>query len=786
MSAKSDGWFGRPVRRVEDGQLLRGRGRFVGDIERPGQLHAAFVRSPHAHARIKGIETSAALALPGVAAVLTFADLGAAARPMPPFLAKTAPKALVEFLKPEVKADDSFLLPPDKVRYAGEAVAMVIAESRYLAEDAAELVEVDYEPLPAVADVEAALQPDAPLLHEAWGDNVCVRFTVQKGDVDQAFQRADHVVRERFYVHRYTGITIETRGAVAEYDPERRELMVWSATQNAHPLRQGIAHLLGLPQFTVRVIAPDVGGGYGIKAILYPEDVLVALAALRLGRPVKWIEDRLEHLRSAIHAREQIHDIELALDADGRILGMRDRFLIDNGPYNHLGLAMPHNTVAHLMGPYRVPALWVEARCVVTNKVPAAPYRGAGRPEAVFAVDRVIDCAARQLGMDPAELRLRNSVRPDEMPYDAGLLYRDGQPLVYDSGDYPETMRRALALVDYERLRAQQAELRAQGRYLGVGTSSYVEGTGVGPFEGAVVRVDGSGKVVVYTGACSQGQGHQTVFAQICADHLGVDLADVTIVGGDTAGLTHGYGTIASRSGVTAGNAVAAAAGEVRARALKMAAQLLEAHPDDLEIRNGQVQVVGLPGRKVSLGEVAQALEPGRPRPADLQPGLEATVYYEPPTVTYTNGAHAVVVEVDVETGQVRTLKYAIAHDCGRMINPMIVEGQVHGGVAQGIGGGLFEELVYDGEGQLLTASLMDYLVPTAAEIPHFEVAHLESPSPRNPLGIKGLGEGGAISPPAAYANAVEDALAPFGVKITRGPLSPTRVRDLIAAARRQ
>jgi aerobic carbon-monoxide dehydrogenase large subunit len=766
-------WVGRSVRRREDDRLLRGAGRFLADVARPGQVHAHFVRSPHAHARLLGLDASGALALPGVVGVFTHADVPAG--PMPPFLWDSPPDKLVQVLRPHLRPCHPPLLPGDRVRFAGQAVAVVLAEDRYLAEDAAELVAVDYEPLDAVVDVEAALAAGAPELHDGWGDNVAVRFEVSKGDAATALARADVVVRERFASQRQAPLPLETRGALAEWDATAGTLTLWSTTQNAHPLRRAISRAAGLAPERVRVIAPDVGGGFGGKGVLYPEDLLVGLLAMRTGRPVKWVEDRAEHLRSAIHAREQVHEVELGLARDGEILALRDRFVVDSGAFNPLGLVIPYNTIAHLMGPYRVANLEAVATAALTNKVPAAPYRGAGRPEAVFAVERALELAARSLGLDPLELRLRNLLRPDELPFAAGILYRDGEPLVLDSGDYPAALRRAAELVDYAGVRvAAGRERRPGGRRLGVGLACYVEGTGIGPFEGAAVEVDGDGGVLVRTGACSQGQGHATVLAQVCADHLGVDPGQVTVVGGDTEGLERGWGTVASRSAVVAGGAVAAAARALRERAVRLAAGLLEVAEEDLAVEDGQVTVAGAPARRLSLGQVARAARvAGEP--------LATTEYFAPPTVTWANGAHAAVVEVDEDTGEVRLLRYAVAHDCGRPINPAIVEGQVLGGVAQGIGGALYEELVYDEDGQLVVGTLADYLVPTAGEVPGTALAHLESPSPLNPLGVKGVGEGGAIPGPAVIANAVEDALARPGAVVRRTPLSPGYVRSLLA-----
>jgi carbon-monoxide dehydrogenase large subunit len=762
-------WVGRPLRRREDERLLRGAGRFVADVDEPGQLHAVFVRSPYAHARIRGIDARHALALPGVNVVITREDVPAG--PLPPFLWDTPPEKLVSALRPHLRPCHPPLLP-DRALYVGQAVAIVVADNRYVAEDAAELVEVDYEPLPAVATLEQSLAPDAPVVHDGWEDNIAVRFVVSKGDVATALDAAAVVVRERFSVQRQAGIPIETRGAVASYDSAVGKLTLWSATQNSHPLRRAVSRVSGLPLESVRVIAPNVGGGFGIKGVLYPEDLLVALLAIKLERPVKWIEDRLEHMQSAVQAREQVHQIELGVDERGEIVGLRDHLLVDSGAYNPLGLVIPYNTIAHLMGPYRVPSFEATAEAVITTKVPTAPYRGAGRPEAVFAVERSLDLAARQLGIDPVELRLRNLVRADEMPWDTGILYRDGEPLVLDGGEYPALLRRAAELVDWDDVRRERG-----GCLIGRGVGFYVEGTGIGPYEGALVQLAADGRVSVRTGACSQGQGHETVLAQVCADSLGVDPSTVDVVGGDTEGLEKGWGTVASRSAVVAGNAVAEAAAAVCEQALLVAGGLLGIAPAELTIVDGRVIALGAPGRSIELRAVAEAAgAQGSP--------LAATAYHEPPTVTWSSGAHAAVVAVDAETGVVEVLRYAAVHDCGREINPMIVAGQVHGGVAQGIGAALYEEVLYDEDGQLLNATLADYLVPTAVETPSILVDNLETPSPLNPLGVRGVGEGGAVAPPAAIANAVEDALVGFGpgAVVRKTPLTPSAVRSLMAS----
>ena len=780
MGAK---YFGAAVKRREDPRFLRGDGRFVDDVTLPGMLHAAFFRSPHAHARIDKIHMTAAAAAPGVARVFTFADLDRWMKPLPLFGA--APAGLAGVVKFDVRQAPQWALCRERARYVGEIVAMVLAESRAAAEDAVDLIEVDWEPLPPVVDMVRAGEPGGPLVHQEWGTNVGVGFSHSIGDADAAFARADVTVSETFHIQRYVGMPLEGRGVVAAWDRRDGTLTTWNSTQVSHFVQQGLTTALGLPPHKIRVIAPDLGGGFGTKASGYPEDALVPIAAMAVGRPVKWVENRREHMSGAAHARHQIHAISLAATRDGAILAVRDRIWLDLGAYNVWGVVLPYNTVAHLIGPHRIKSMRVDVRAVVTNKTPNAPYRGAGRPETVFAMDRIVDCLARELGIDPAELRRRNYIRPDELPYDFGMPYRDGNPLVYDTGDFPLALEKALEAAGYRQFRAEQTRLRAQGVYRGVGISGYVEGTAIGPFEGATVKLDLAGRVIVATGAINSGQGHETSFAQIAADALDVPLDWVTIVGGDTAAVPFGVGTFASRSAVTAGSSIADACREVRAKLVRAASVLLEAGPDDIEIDDGRVFVRGSPGLAVDLARVVQASIPTFARPGVASPDFEASAYHHVPTVTYASAVHVAQVEVDVGTGGVKLLRYVVAHDCGRVINPTIVEGQVHGGVAQGVGGALFEEMVYDETGQLLTGSLMDYAVPKADDLPPIETVHLECPSPRNPLGVKGLGEGGAISPPAAIANAVEDALAPFGVRVTETPLTAARIVALLERAGR-
>ena len=775
MGAK---FFGAAVKRREDPRFLQGEGRFIDDIVLPGMLHAAFFRSPHAHARIVRIDTTAAASAPGVVRVFTFSDLERWMKPLPLFGA--VPPGLAAVVKFDVRQAPQWALCRDRARHVGEIVAMIVADRPERAADAVDLIEVEWDLLPPVVDMRRAAEPGAQLIHPEWGNNIGIAFTHAIGDADRAFAEADATVAETFHIQRYVGMPLEGRGVVAVWDRRDGTLTTWNSTQVSHFVQQGLTGALGVAPHKIRVIAPDLGGGFGTKASGYAEDALIPIAARVLGRPVKWIESRREHMSGAAHARHQVHAISLAARRDGTILAVRDRIWLDLGAYNVWGVVLPYNTVAHLIGPHRIKNMRVDVQAVVTNKTPNAPYRGAGRPETVFAMDRIVDCLARELRMDPAEIRRRNYIRPDELPYDFGMPYRDGNPLVYDTGDFPEALEKALEAADYKQFRAEQAALRARGVHRGIGISGYVEGTAIGPYEGATVKLDLAGRVLVATGAINSGQGHETSFAQIAADALGVPLDWVTVIGGDTAAVPFGVGTFASRSAVTAGNSIADACREVRTKLARAAGALLEAAPDDIEIEDGRVFVKGSPGSGVDLARVVQASIPTFAKPGVASPDFEASAYHHVPTVTYASAVHVAQVEVDPATGAVKLLRYVVAHDCGRVINPIIVDGQVHGGVAQGVGGALFEEMVYDETGQLLTGSLMDYAVPKADDLPLIETVHLEFPSPRNPLGVKGLGEGGAISPPAAIANAVEDALAPFGVRITETPVTAARIVALL------
>jgi aerobic carbon-monoxide dehydrogenase large subunit len=757
---------GQPLKRLEDPRLLRGQAMFLDDLRLAGLHHVAFVHSIHAHARFR-VDVAAALGAPGAIAVVSAADLSAASG------FREAPSVIDH---PALRPCRQLPLARDKVRYVGEPIVAVVATTRYAAEDVAAAVKVDYEPLAAVPDAEAALADGAVVLHEHLGDNLAADFTVHVGDADAAFRAAEVVTRGRYYVHRYTGMPLETRGVAASYEAGSGRLTLWSSTQWPHTVRDVLRDLLGLPEHRIRLVAPDVGGGFGVKQEVYPEEVLLALLAMRLRVPLKWVETRHEHLMTTAHAREQWHDIELAARRDGTILGMRAELLADLGAYTRsLGVLCPSITAASLPGPYRIRHYRCRVRAALTCKAPVGAYRGAGQPEAVFATERAIDDLARELGLDPAELRRRNFIGRDEFPWDVGTASAQ-VPVIYDSGDYQAALDAALNLSRYEERRREQAAERGRGergRLLGIGLAAYVLLTGLGPYESALLRVDSTGRALLVTGASPHGQGSATTLAQIVADELGLRPEDVALQHGDTAMIPFGVGTYASRNAVVAGNAALGAARAVAAKARRLAAHLLEVADADLELVDGVVRVVGAPDRGLSLGRLASACTPGSPLPEGMEPGLEATHYFLAPRATFASGVHVAVVNVERETGRIEVLDYAIASDAGPLINPLIVEGQIHGGAAQGLGGALYEELVYDDQGQPRAQSLLDYVMPTAAQIPSMRIVNLVTPSPLNPLGVKGLGESAALAPPAAVAAAVEDALRPFGARITRTPLRP-------------
>jgi aerobic carbon-monoxide dehydrogenase large subunit len=754
--------------RKEDPRMLTGRGRYVADIALPGMLHAAVLRSPHAHARIRRVDPARARAHPGVIDVVSFADLGAAGRALP----MVPPH-------PELRGHNFAALAGDRARYVGEPVAVVVADSRYAAEDARELLEVDYEPLPSAQ----TLTPGAAAVHDDIPDNVAGRVTLAHGDIEAALRAAPRVARLRLRIGRGGGQPMETRGLLADWNAALDQLTVWASSQVPHQIRQFVADLLVLAPHQVRVIAPDVGGGFGAKLIVYPEDVLIPFLARRLARPVRWLEDRLEHMLAATQEREQEHEVTVGFDDEGRLLALRDRFVHDTGAYTPRGLVVPLLTASMLTGPYRIPAVESSFESRYTHRVPVTPYRGAGQPQAVFVIERVLDLVARETGRDRAQVRLANLVRAEDMPWDTGLPnYRGSGRVVLDSGDLPSVLRRALESARYDALAAEAAAARREGRLVGVGVACYVELTGVGPFESARVRVDPAGRITAFSGVTTQGQGLETTLAQVAADELGVTPEDVTVIAGDTAGVEHGTGSFASRAAVVGGSAVALAARDVSAKARLLAARALGCAEAELEQAGAAFADRRRPERRVTFADLAR-LAGAATAALGVEPGLESTRFFQPIDMTYSSGAHVVLVELDALSACVRILGYWISHDSGRLINPLVVEGQLQGAVALGIGSALLEEITYDETGQLLAGSYMDYLLPTATDVPTIAIDHLETLSPLNPLGLKGVGESGALPVPAVLASAIEDAVGPEGGRVTRMPLGPARLLDLLPPA---
>jgi carbon-monoxide dehydrogenase large subunit len=762
-------YIGKRVARTEDEKLLKGQGAYVDDLHLPAMLQSAVLRSPHAHAKIVSIDCSAARAVRGVHAVYTHADLSGRARGRVPSM---LPNPAIRFERTQE------LLASKEVSFAGEAIAFVVADTRYIAEDACALIDVEYEVLPPVAECRAGLRADSPLCHSEAKDNVVAHIEIGFGDVGAAFTNAPHVVEETYWQNRGSAHPIETRGYVAEWHEATGQLTVWSSGQAPHHEKKNLVELLEWDPERLRVLMNDVGGGFGPKLPFYPEEALVSIAAIALKRPVKWIEDRREHFLSVTQERDQWWTIAVALDDDGRIRGVRLDMVHDNGAFLPWGIITPYISITTTPGPYVIPAMSAKLDVVYTNKCATSPVRGAGRPQAVFAMERILDKAARALGIDRAELRLRNLIRPEQMPYDAGFIYRDGSPLRYDSGDYPACQQAALARADYASFAARKAAARKQGRFIGIGMASFVEGTGMGPFEGATVRVQSSGRITVITGASPQGQGHKTTFAQICAEQMNVPLETVDVVTGDTGGISMGVGTFASRVTVNAGNSVFIAAQAVCEKMLKLTAFLWKCEENDLVIAGGAVSRRSGAEQRIGFGELAKVSQgmPGFTMPRGLTPGLEETHYFSPAQSTYCNGTAVVELEVDKETGQIRFIHYVMAHDAGKLINPMIVDGQIIGSVAHGVGNATLEWMQYDENAQPTTTNFGEYLLPTATDVPTIDLVHLETPSPLNPLGVKGAGEGGTIPAAAAIVGAIEDALSEYGVEFTEAPLVPQRI----------
>ena len=774
---------GTSVARKEDPRFIVGEGRYVGDIKLPGMLYAVALRSVHAHARILSIDPSAALELDGVVTFISMADLQGKVTNFPePALSGLNPN-IHKLINLDIKSQPMEALPSDRVLWVGQPIGYIVAENRYVAEDAAEIVDVEYEALPAITTFDEALADDAVLLHPELGSNVQQTYSVVTGDVDTEFASAPHVLSARLEMGRQIANAMEPRGMLATFDRGRNELQVWSTNIRPHLLREMLAEMLDMSAESIRCMGPDIGGSFGSG--MFHEETMIPFLARELNRPVRWIEDRRENLQNTRHCRDQVHDVTVAFDDDGVISAVKTSFKVDFGAYSNYAITVSYNVAAHFRGPFKIDNFAIDCVGVLTNKAPVAPVRGAGRPEAAFVMDRIVDIVADSLSLDPIEVRRRNLISPNEMPYDMGIPYRDTKPVTYDQGDFPEQLDMALELVELDEWRRRQTSQLDGPLRIGIGVSSLMEGSGVGPHEGAIIRIDDTGSVSIITGAQPHGQGLETTLAQIAADQLRVDPSIVTVRPTDTSAIAHGVGTFGSRSGVTAGNAVAIASAKLREKILLVAGQVLEAAVIDLEVRDGRVQIKGMSDVGMSLVEVARAAAPGPGCrvPDGGSPGLEEQYYFVPPTVTWSSGTHVAVVEVDVETGFVKILDYASVDDCGRMLNPMIVRGQVHGGIAHGIGNALLEEAIYGPDGQLQSSTYVDYLMPTATDVPDIKVANREHHSILNPLGVKGVGEGGAVSPPAAIANAIVDALRPMGVQINRVPVSPEAVLMAIKEA---
>ena len=775
-----DTYVGESVLRLEDEVLLTGGASFVDDFRLDGMLQAAFVRSPVGHGRIKSIDAAAARAVPGVAAVYTIDDL----RPV-----LSQDRVPENFPNPGDRTDvGPYVLARDEVCYVGEAVVIVVAENRYVAEDAAQLVDVVYDALPVLCDPRDASAPGAPAVdtRQDRPDNIEGRFTKEHGDCAAAFAGAAHVVKLDLSQHRGVSLSMECRGSVVKFDRLKKRFTMWSSCQAPHSHRSVLVHLLGLDEGQVRVIVPSVGGGFGPKLLFYPEDGAISAAAMLLGRPIKWIEDRREHLMTTTQERDQHWEVEMAADSDGKILGLRGRLYHDQGAYTSRGVNIPHASATTILGPYIVPNYRMDVVIAHTNKVPATSMRGAGHPQGCFTMERLLDRVADATGLDRTVVRERNMIPFDSMPYTQPLKTQAGQPITYDSGNFMDCQKKLLEEIDFTGFLERQKRARSEGRYLGFGMANYVKPTGRGPFETGLVRIGTSGKVSVYTGAVAMGQGFRTAMSQIVADQLGVKPSDVIIVAGDSDQVTLGFGGFASRQTVTAGSSIHLASIQVRQKVLSIGAHLLEASAEDLELIDGWVFVKGVPGMSIGFTEIANAVAgtPGYALPDGVSAGLEAEVNFQPENVTYANGAHGVELEVDPDTGGVTIQRYVIVHDSGRLVNPMIVDGQVHGAVTLGIGHALFEWMIYDETGQPQTTNLAEYLVPTAPEIPNFKIIHQVSPTDRNPIGVKGVGECGVMTVAPAVLSAIESALSPFGVKAERYPITPAMLVEQTRAGK--
>ena len=793
-------YVGKPIKRTEDPRLIKGLAHYVDDIKLPDTLHVAFVRSVYAHARIKSIDTSEALAAPGVVAVYTGKDIAEKIGPVP------CASAL-----PGLKIPDHRVLAQDKVYFVGHPIAAVVATDRYLARDAVDLVMVDYDDLPAVTDVEEAAK-GGTVIHEGFPDNIAYTMSSGEGDIAAAFSSAERTLKQRILHTRLAPIAMEPRGVLARYFPGEEELTVWSSTQIPHLLRTQLAIMIGIPENKLRVITPEVGGGFGSKLNVYGEEAMLGWISIQLGKPVKWIETRRENMQATIHGRGQVGDIEVAFKNDGTLTGLRYNVFADLGAYHQLLTpAIPTLTGLMLSGAYKIPAIQINITACFTNKMATDAYRGAGRPEATYVVERALDLVARDLNLDPADVRRKNFPSKDEFPFHTAT------GLDYDSGDYEAALDKAQGIADYVKLRADQKAARAEGRLIGIGISTYVEICALGPsqampaggWESATVRIEPTGKVTVMTGASPHGQGQETSFAQIAADELGVDLNDVTVIHGDTGIVQYGIGTFGSRATAVGGTAVYIAIQKLKEKANKIAAHMLQSDATRLSFEGGKYSLSAAAGAaaggssepvvpvgeapaaalpepqtegrtSLTIQDIALAAHLAKELPPDTEPGLSATYFFEPKNFTFPFGTHIAVVEVDRETGDIKFLRYVAVDDCGKVINPMLVDGQLHGGIVQSIGQAMFEEVVYDEQGQLITGTLMDYAVPRASHVPHFELDRTETPTPVNPLGVKGVGEAGTIGATPAIVGAIVDALAPFGIKHLDMPVKPEALWRII------
>ncbi|KAF0111779.1 MAG: putative carbon monoxide dehydrogenase large chain [Chloroflexi bacterium] len=768
-------YFGQPIKRLEDKHLLSGRAKFIDDIEIPGMLHAAFLRSDYAHAIIKKIDVSEARKHPGVVAVYTAEDFGDYWKPgplqVPPPTAIKGSQFNARTLVPIAKG---------KVRFSGEPVAIVIAESRYIAEDALEDIIFDAEPLPAVIDLEKAWEDTSVKVHDDLPSNLAALVKQEAGNYEEAKKQADVVVSRKLYADRVAGAAMENRGFVVNWDERNQEMVVWATTQAPLPLRIAIAGKMNLIENQVRVITPFIGGGFGPKIMTsQADDVLLPWISMKLNKPIKWLEDRRENFLATTSERDQVHYCEIALKKDGTILGFKDVFYHNTGAYDPYGMTVPLNTQTHTVSNYRIPNFYTEIRMVFTNEMVVTPVRGAGRPEGVFVMERMMDAAAKELKMDPAEIRMKNLLKPEEFPLKTGIIGQDFVEGVLDSGDYKGNLVKLLEMVEYEKFRKEiQPQARKEGKHLGIGVVAFTEGTAVGPYEGARVTIGNNGKVSVATGISTQGQGHFTVFAQIVAEQLNVKVEDVKVITGDTNHFHWGAGTFASRGATIAGTAIHNASVLVRQKIFATASKFLGVPEDQVELCEGSVCVKGKPEISISLGELAGKANPMRGAvEADVKPGLEATAYFAPPHGATGSGACAIIVDVDPETLKIKIDRLVLVHDCGTVINPLLLEGQIQGAISMGIGNAFYEKIVYDENGQLLTASFMDYLMPQATDMPNkMEIGHLHTSSPLNPLGMKGVGEAGAIPTPPAFVQAVEDALIEYNLDIADSNLNPSMI----------